>query len=87
MPARVPHSSSPHTPSVPTPIQPPLPKHVVIVPHLTNKHSMTTRAKTSFGIPKHLNLLSVSPIPSSTRGAFADPHWAPTMREERGALV
>jgi hypothetical protein len=84
-----------------TPPLPPLPRPsvgdqgvVVSVTPLDNPRRMITQGKTGFRVvPDHLVLTAVtssptsSPIPSSARAAFTDPHWRVTMEEEYGTLI
>jgi hypothetical protein len=59
-----------------------------------NLYRMITRGKTGFKVvPDHFVLTAVtssptlSPIPSSSRAALADPQYRATMEEEYGALI
>jgi hypothetical protein len=67
---------------------------VVPVTPQDNSHRMITRGKTGFKVvPNHFVLTiatsspTPSPIPSSARAAFADPHWHAAMEDEYGALI
>jgi hypothetical protein len=80
---------------------PPLPRpsardQGVVVPVMPpdNPHQMITRGKTGFKVVPDCLVLTVvtssltpSPIPSSARAVFADPHWCATMEDEYGVLI
>jgi hypothetical protein len=61
-------------------------KAVPIVP-VANEHQMNTHGKIGFCQP-HLNLqvVVVSPVPTSIRSALSDPNWHVAMTEEFEAL-
>lgn len=66
------------------------PNTLCLVPPVHNQHSMQTRGKSGFHVPrKEFNLSStaISPIPSSYRTALKDPNWYNAMLDEYNALM
>ncbi|KAE8778528.1 hypothetical protein D1007_48548 [Hordeum vulgare] len=75
-----------------TPPTPPIPMHAIPVAPPQNTHSMSTRAKTGYLMPKRLfladaNSATISPIPPTYNTALKDPHWRQAMLEEYHALM
>lgn len=53
-----------------------------------NQHRMATRGKLGYRQPRlALSASALSPVPSTYRGALADPNWRRAMEEEFSALV
>ena len=74
--------ASPQAPSTP-----PLPKGVVPIKPITNKHNMTTRAKVGHCFPSIYNSMTLSPVPCTYRSALGDPNWRAAMEDEYSTLM
>jgi hypothetical protein len=71
----------------PVPAAPQLPARAVVVPPVTNEHSMVTRGKRGF---RQLALYQAEPlslVPRTYRAALADPNWRAAMEAEYSALL
>jgi hypothetical protein len=62
----------------------------IVIPLVTNAHSMCTRGKAGITQPVdrlNLHVVPMSPLPRSVRDALSDPNWRSAMQAEYDALI
>lgn len=82
---------APASPGPPTPCNSQLPPKSIPVAPPDNTHTMRTRSKSGYFMPKQDYSLTVSatisPIPATYKAALKDPHWHNAMLDEYNALM